>query len=351
MTIAAEGSGTATYLSLDAGSTSPVSAASEGRLRYNTLLQQLELSVNGGAYTVIATGLTPWTRVGTVVYPVVTTDTVAVGVATMSGSEQFRVTAGAFLVDGAVGPVPVSGAGIRMFFAQGKSGAFRAGEFTGAQADAANVGLHSFGSGLDVTASGAEAGALGKGTTASGDRALAIGENTQAPAAHSMSQGLYSRAPRMGQRSLATGRIARIGDAQGFDIEVFRQSVGAAAVELTLDGAAPAGVVLPASNRLILEDSGTYTVSFMVTARNTAASESKGWRMECIIKRDVGAGTVALVGVQSKNLIGSTAPGANPWDCNLLADPANGSLQVMGTGAAGKTINWSAYGRVAEVGV
>ncbi len=53
--------GTGAYLEMDDGSTAAVSAASEGRLRYNATNQQFETSENGGPYQSLTTGTAPYT--------------------------------------------------------------------------------------------------------------------------------------------------------------------------------------------------------------------------------------------------------------------------------------------------
>ena len=56
MTITAEGSGTATFLAMNGGSTALVSGAGQCRFRYNNGLNQAELSQNGGPYQPFGVG-------------------------------------------------------------------------------------------------------------------------------------------------------------------------------------------------------------------------------------------------------------------------------------------------------
>lgn len=49
-----------TYLNITGGSSVPVSAASEGRLRYNELTQKFEISENGGSWTDLSAGNDAW---------------------------------------------------------------------------------------------------------------------------------------------------------------------------------------------------------------------------------------------------------------------------------------------------
>jgi len=56
MTVLSQGTGTATFLGVDGGAAAAVSLAAQARIRYNTGLQQLELSQNTGPYYPISVG-------------------------------------------------------------------------------------------------------------------------------------------------------------------------------------------------------------------------------------------------------------------------------------------------------
>lgn len=351
--IAAEGASGAIFLSIADGAAAPLSALGEGRFRYNTLLNRLEYSENGAAYLPFAGGGGGgyWTRSPFgFIYPTTVPDKVIVGAAAPSGTEQFRVTAGAVLFNGSTGPTPVSGAGIRLMWVPSKY-ALRSGEVTGAQWDAANIGDWSHAFGLDVMAPGAASFAAGRGAQSTGDVSVALGDGTESEAAYSTAVGRLSKARRKGQVSMGNGMFAVPGDIQQSFITMQRvQPVGTTTVDLTIDGAAPAGVVLTTSNRFILEDNRTYTFEVIVQARNTAASQSKSWTLLFEVKRDVGVATVAFVGVPSKNIVGQTAPGANAWDVNPVVDLFNGAVAIRFSGDNTKQIRCGAGMRWLEVG-
>jgi len=348
--ISHEGASGNVALCLADGASAPVSALAQGRFRYNSALSRLEYSENGGPWTPLTSGGSGggWTDDGLVVRLTTATDTVSVGNNLMAGTEKLRVTGGALLADGTVGATPVSGAGVRLMWTPSKY-ALRAGEVTATQWDAVNIGDWSAGFGLDVIASGAASFAANRDTLASGDISAAFGNGSQSEAVHSTAFGSWSKARRPGQVAMATGYFAAPGDFQQSLITMRRRSTSAFPTDLTIDGGAPAGVALPTSNRFILEDNFTYTFEVLVQARNEAASESKSWAFFCQMKRDVGAGTTALVGPVSKSIIGQT-PAAATWDANLVADAANGAFVVRVNGQAGKNIRFGAGIRWIEVG-
>jgi hypothetical protein len=349
--ISVEGGTGAAFMAVADGASAPVSDANQARLRYNTGSNQLELSQNGGAYVPIGggSGSGGWTDGGAVVYLTTSADTVAIGSNSMAGAEKLRVVGGGLLADGSTGAVPVSGAGVRMMWSPSKY-ALRAGEVTGTQWDAVNVGDWSTAFGLDVKAPGAASFAACRGATSTGDVSVALGDATESEAAYSTAAGRMSKSRRPGQIAMATGNFAAPGDMQQNLITMRRRTTDASVTDMTIDGNAPVGVALPTSNRFILEDGFSYTFEVMVQARNESASEHKSWILSCQIKRDAGAATVAFVGGVNKLVIGQTPGGSNTWDVNLVADAVNGALLPQVKGQLGKNIRWGAGLRWVEVG-
>jgi hypothetical protein len=95
-------------LELPNGSMVGVSPSGRARIRYNDTLGDVEISVNGSAYTSWSNA-GPWTRVGTVVRLDYIGDTVVMGALTASGTEKLRVVGatrleGDLLVTGVVDP-------------------------------------------------------------------------------------------------------------------------------------------------------------------------------------------------------------------------------------------------------
>lgn len=352
--ISHEGASGNVALCLADGASAPVSALSQGRFRYNNALSRLEYSENGGPWTPLTGGGSAggWTDDGLVVRLTTSTDTVSIGNNLMLGTEKLRVTAGSVLFDGAVGAVPVSGAGTRFMWSPATY-SLRAGQVTGTQWDAANVGDWSAAFGLDVSVPGAASFAACRDTLASGDTAVALGNGSHAEAVQSTALGSWSKARRIGQVAMATGYFAAPGDMQQNMLTMRRRTTDAVATDLTIDGNAPVGAAITTSNRFILEDYFTYEFQVLVVARSEAilgAYDHKTWSFSCSLKRDLGAGTTALVGVVSKTIVGQT-PGAATWDVNITADAVNGAMRPVATGQVGKNIRWGAGIRWVEVGV
>ncbi len=82
----------------------------------------------------------------------------------------------------------MSGAGSKTYW-DASQRAFRTGYVSGTQWDAANVGLYSFASGTNTTASGSRSVAMGNGTTASGTNAVALGLSNTSSGTAAFSSG------------------------------------------------------------------------------------------------------------------------------------------------------------------
>ncbi|MBK7884925.1 MAG: hypothetical protein IPJ81_14945 [Chitinophagaceae bacterium] len=131
------------------------------------------------------------------------------------GIEGYRITKGGALLargDENTGITPVSGAGRRLMWIPAK-GAFRAGAVTDASWNDGNVGLYSFATGINTTASGLTSTAMGFNTTASGLYSTAMGSYTTASKEYSTAIGYgtiaskdYSTA--MGYGTKASGRYS-----------------------------------------------------------------------------------------------------------------------------------------------
>ena len=95
-----------------------------------------------------------------------------------------------FIVNGqqGIGAIPATGAGTRMMFYPSAS-AFRVGNVTGGQWDAANVGNYSFAGGQNTEASGDHSTAFGRETEAAGQYSVAIGDRTVADRTYSVALG------------------------------------------------------------------------------------------------------------------------------------------------------------------
>lgn len=103
------------------------------------------------------------------------------------------------------GSIPTEGAGTRMMFYPNKA-AFRSGEVTGTQWNAAFIGDYSFASGYNARAAGNYGIAFGFNTTASGEGAMAVGNASISSGDYAFSAGHNPQAT--GDHSVALGRGA-----------------------------------------------------------------------------------------------------------------------------------------------
>jgi hypothetical protein len=110
--------------------------------------------------------------------------------------------------------------------------------------------------------------------------------------------------------------------------------------ELFVDG--PSG-----TQRAVLADDSTWMFTVHLVAHRTdAAGGHAGFFLKGVIYRGAGAATTAMQGIVHREII---ARSNLSWDVNIGVNTADGSLQVLVTGEAGKTIRWLARIETAEL--
>jgi hypothetical protein len=188
----------------------------------------------------------------------------------------------------------------------------------------------------------------GDQNTASGDHAIvAAGQASTANGAFSWVPGGSQAMTRgnYGRGAWASGSFASTGDAQAGELVLRGQTVGAELKNLTSDGGGPTPF-----NIVTLADNCTMTVRCMVTARDTTTGNSAGWDVVSVVKRGVGAGTVAIVGAQIGNQTPDWADAAlTTLGVSMPPDTVNGGLLVQGIGIAGANLNWVVRVMICEV--
>lgn len=195
----------------------------------------------------------------------------------------------------------------------------------------------SAGQGTNATGGNSFAGSLN--AVSSGANSFAWGNVATASGVHSWATGLRALARRYGEFARSAFRFTTNGDAQIGMFHASNQTANATPTPLYLDGSgSTAGIDIT--------DNGVIAVQAIVTARNIAASEVAGYRLACVVKRDVGVGTTVLVGAQEKVVLGEDVAA---WDANLVASAIGGGVGVLVTGEVGKTINWTAKIDTAEL--
>ena len=139
---------------------------------------------------------------------------------------------------------------------------------------------------------------------------------------------------------ISQAQFVTMGDALSSTKLVYAQTTTATQTELFTDGTGGSG-------RITLPDDTTWFFEVSVVARRTDADdESAAYKFEGAIDRNVGAATTSLIGTAATTVIAEDSPA---WDVVVDADTTNGSIRVLVTGEAGKTIRWVA--QVKTIGV
>jgi len=176
--------------------------------------------------------------------------------------------------------------------------------------------------------------------SATGDNAVAIGQASAAQAQDSIALGPQSLTRLRGQQAWATGRFSTTGDAQQGHYALRASTINNSPTVLFLDG--PGG-----SLPLALPDDSTWTFRAVVTAHRQDASDGHGgWELKGVIYRGAGAGTVAIQGKVSSQVIGRSN---TSWNVTATADTATGALKFTVTGQNSKTIRWLAVVETVEI--
>lgn len=179
----------------------------------------------------------------------------------------------------------------------------------------------------------------GFGCEASGNRSLATGNFSIAEDRECFAQGNGAYAYKQGMAARSSGNIASAGDAQAVFITLCRETSNATPTTLTLDGSTSAKLSFEVTNM-------AWAFDILVVARRTDAADHAAYKITGLIKIDSNAASVAFVGSPSVTVIGESDA---TWDCTVSANTSDGSLDVVVTGASGKTIRWAADVRLAEV--
>lgn len=210
------------------------------------------------------------------------------------------------------------------------------------------IGAYSASSSLDGVAIGiaaessAAAGiAIGRNVSASGANCIAIGGNTlstdsaDCSAADSVAIGQRILANDIGEFAFASGEFAAQSDAHTSVFVLRNSTTDGTQTQLFSDGSA---------GDISIPSDCTAAFRINVVARRTDAdNESAAYFFEGAI--DNNAGTTALVGTIGKVVV---AEDTAAWDATVTAD-LGGTIDVLVTGEAAKTIRWVARAEITEV--
>lgn len=199
--------------------------------------------------------------------------------------------------------------------------------------------------GSSNTASGTNAAVLGgafsiasgtKSVTLGGDLNTAGGENSVVSGYRGTARGIYGA--QIQGASFSGGN----GSHQSGRYLFVRQTTDATSTELTADNATGS-----TTNRLVLPNNCTYTITALITARSSTGL-SKGWKFEGVFERGATAADTALIPPSILTVIGSES-GTTTWTADFFADTTNGCIRVSGVGQAATTIRWLVSVETCEV--
>jgi len=101
------------------------------------------------------------------------------------------------------------------------------------------------------------------------------------------------------------------------------------------------------NNQIILPNNSAYFFKGEVVSGVTGGGNSKGWKIEGLIKRGANAASTTLVGSTVTSPFGDA--GAAGWVIAVTADTTNGGLAVTFTGQVATTIRTVAQIRTTEM--
>lgn len=252
-----------------------------------------------------------------------TLNEVAGNEATVAGGRSNKATANTALVSGGANNTASASAAV---VSGGTSNAASNANavIVGGNSNVASGNSASVGGGLTNTASATAATVPGgRDNTASGTNSLATGRGAVAL--------------ENGQHAHAAVPFTTPGDAQVNRWSLKKQTTDATAANLEADTGAPP----------VIPQNTTWAFSALVVARRADADgDNAAYEVRGCLKRDTG-NTAALVGVPSVTALGASA-GAAAWTVSVAAFSV-GTLRLIVTGEAAKTVRWVAELRAAQV--
>ena len=154
---------------------------------------------------------------------------------------------------------------------------------------------------------------------ASGNNSVAIGSGASATATTSLAIGNQSLARLPGGVVQASGRFGSSGDAQTGRYLLRTVTVNGAWTQAFIDGTG-------GTQQLVLPDNSTWTFTATITGHRTNTTGGHaGYKIEGVVYRDSGAGTIAFQGKVVKTTLAESNPA---WDVTALVDTGTGSLVI-----------------------
>lgn len=172
---------------------------------------------------------------------------------------------------------------------------------------------------------------------------LRVGTDNTAPADGSLITGVDGTDRGMPNAQIhASGHFSADGDSQAGRYLTRVQTRDAVSTPATQDGNAGDG-----TNQVLLPSFATYLVRALVCGRRTdVAGDVAGYVVSCVVSRGNLPASTAVIGVVQQEVVHESDAS---WDATLFADTTFGAIQVLVTGAVGKTINWTASIQTVEL--
>lgn len=139
----------------------------------------------------------------------------------------------------------------------------------------------------------------------------------------------------------AAGVFSASGDAQIGSYVMRGVTTGNTYTELFLDGATKRFLIYP-------NISIAYTATIVGRRVDSNSNEGAVYEIRGGIDRSVTLISTRLIGTPSKTVVSEDNP---DWDAKVIADVANGALQIQVKGEHGKTIRWVCHIQTVEVGI
>jgi hypothetical protein len=92
---------------------------------------------------------------------------------------------------------------------------------------------------------------------------------------------------------------------------------------------------------MVMPQNSAWLLKVLISAYDSTSNVASSWELTAFFKRN-GAGNPALVGAVGGTVAFAQDAGAVAWAATLAADATNKAVIINVTGAAGKTINWTA---------
>jgi len=134
------------------------------------------------------------------------------------------------------------------------------------------------------------------------------------------------------------------GVSQTATLVLAKQTTDATATRLTSDASSTGST----TNQVIMPNNSAYFFTGEVVAGVTGGGDTKGWKIEGVIKRGANAASTALVGTPTVTSMYADV-GAATWTIAVTADTTNGGLAVTFTGQASTTIRTVCQIRTTEM--